>query len=116
MPSPATARDPKAAVPAPTADPISTPVLLSAMLRTSTTMSDLFFSPGRPPTVEVNGRLTPVIVPGTHALTPDDTRRIAGDIIGTNKHALSNLREHGSCDVSYGLPGECRFRVNVFIQ
>ena len=26
------------------------------------------------------------------------------------------LREHGSCDISFGLPGLARFRVNVFIQ
>jgi twitching motility protein PilT len=26
------------------------------------------------------------------------------------------LREQGSCDVSYALPGVARFRVNVFIQ
>jgi twitching motility protein PilT len=97
-------------------EPISTPALLSAMLRTSSKVSDLFFSPGRPPTVELNGRLTPVQVPGLPALTADDTRRIAADIIGNNKHALGNLREHGSCDVSYSLAGACRFRVNVFVQ
>ncbi len=49
-------------------------------------------------------------------LTADDTRRIAADLIGTNKQAINTLREQGSCDVSYGLPGMARFRVNVFIQ
>ena len=97
-------------------EPISTPTLLSAMLRTSPKVSDLFFSPGRPLTVELNGRLTPVRIPGMTALTADDTRRIAAEIIGNNKHALSNLREQGSCDVSYSLAGACRFRVNVFVQ
>jgi twitching motility protein PilT len=29
---------------------------------------------------------------------------------------LTALREQGSCDVSYSLPGECRFRVNIFVQ
>lgn len=97
-------------------EPISTPTLLSAMLRTSPKVSDLFFSPGRPLTVELNGRLTPVRVAGMTALTADDTRRIAAEIIGNNKQALSNLREQGSCDVSYSLAGACRFRVNVFVQ
>lgn len=49
-------------------------------------------------------------------LSADDTRRIAADLIGTNKQALNTLREQGSCDVSYGLPGAARFRVNIFIQ
>ena len=63
--------------------------------------------------VEVNGKLAPT---GPRALTADDTRHIASELIGSNKHALGNLREHGSCDVSYSLPGSSRFRVNVFMQ
>ena len=83
------------------------------MLRKSAKISDLFFSPGKPPMVEINGRLTPT---GSRALTPNDTRHIAAELIGSNKHALENLREQGSCDVSYSLPGASRFRVNVFMQ
>ncbi len=49
-------------------------------------------------------------------LTPDDTRHIAADLIGDNKQAITTLREHGACDISYGLPGLARFRVNIFIQ
>jgi twitching motility protein PilT len=49
-------------------------------------------------------------------MTADDTRRIAADLIGENKQALTTLREQGSCDISYGLPGVARFRVNLFIQ
>src|SRR5207302_7601176 len=49
-------------------------------------------------------------------LSPDDTRHIAVDLIGDNKQAITTLREHGACDISYGLPGLARFRVNVFIQ
>src|ERR1700752_4588745 len=71
--------------------PVSTPVLLNAMLRTAPKVSDLFFSPGRPPLVEVNGRLSQP-VPGMRPLTPDDTRRIANDLIGNNEHALTTLR------------------------
>jgi twitching motility protein PilT len=102
-----------AAAPAPSPAPASTPALLTAMLQTSSKISDLFFSPGKPPLVEVNGRLAPA---GPRALTADDTQRIANDLIGANKHALETLREHGSCDVSYSLPNTARFRVNVFIQ
>jgi twitching motility protein PilT len=95
---------------------IPTSVLLAGMLRASDRVSDLIFSPGRPPQVEINGQLNAVQIPGSGILSADDTRRIAADLIGTNKQAINTLREHGSCDISYGLPGMARFRVNVFIQ
>ena len=94
----------------------STSVLLAGMLRASEKVSDLIFSPGRPPQVEIHGQLTPVEIAGTGNLSADDTRRIAADLIGANKQASNTLREQGSCDISYGLPGMARFRVNVFIQ
>lgn len=102
-----------AAAPAQASAPFSTPALLAAMLRSAPRISDLFFSPGKPPMVEVNGKLAPV---GARTLTPDDTRHISSELIGNNKHALGNLRDQGSCDVSYSLPGASRFRVNVFMQ
>src|SRR6266516_3755075 len=95
---------------------VPTPVLLAGMLRASEKVSDLIFSPGRPPQVEIHGQLTAVEISGASVLSADDTRRIAADLIGTNKQAINTLREQGSCDVSYGLPGMARFRVNVFIQ
>jgi len=95
---------------------VATHALLAAMLRASDQVSDLIFSPGRLPQVEVNGQLIAVQAPGLHPFSPDDTRRIASDLIGANKQAITILREQGFCDVSYGLPGLARFRVNVFIQ
>jgi twitching motility protein PilT len=95
---------------------VETPTLLAAMLRGAEKISDLIFSPGRPPQVQVYGQLIPVQVPGLANLTADDTRRLAADLIGDNKQAVATLREHGSCDVSYGLSGVARFRVNIFIQ
>ncbi len=77
-------------------------------------VSDLFFSPGRPPLVEINGKLAGI--KGSRPLTPEDTRRIAADLIASNQHALDNLKAQGSCDVSYSLPGSSRFRVNIFMQ
>ena len=94
----------------------ATAALLGAMLRAHEQVSDLIFSPGRPPQVEINGRLIAVQAPGFRTLSADDTRRIAADLIGNNKQAINILREQGSCDVSYGLPGLARFRVNAFIQ
>src|SRR5580700_9447929 len=95
---------------------VATPALLTAMLRAADKISDLIFSPGRPPQVQVYGQLIPVQVPGLTQLTADDTRHIAVDLIGDNKQAITSLREHGACDISYGLPGLARFRVNIFIQ
>jgi twitching motility protein PilT len=95
---------------------VATPALLGAMLRAADKISDLVFSPGRPPQVQVHGQLIPVQVAALATLTPDDTRHIAIDLIGENKQAVASLREQGSCDISYGLPGVARFRVNVFIQ
>jgi twitching motility protein PilT len=90
--------------------------LLEAMLRGSDQVSDLIFSPGRVPQVEIHGLLIPVAGPAIRTLNADDTRRIASDLIGNNKQAITILREQGSCDVSFALPGVARFRVNVFIQ
>ena len=97
-------------------DSIPTSVLLAGMLRVSEKVSDLIFSPGRPPQVEIHGQLVGVEMPRSGTLSADDTRRIAAALIGNNKQAISALREQGSCDISYGLPGMARFRVNVFIQ
>src|SRR5438445_5774622 len=99
---------------APAVAPMSTPDLLSAMLRTSPKISDLCFSPGKPPLVEISGKLAPA--GAARVLTNDDTRRIGSDLIGSNQEAIDNLKQLGSCDVSYSLPGAHRFRVNVFMQ
>ncbi len=95
---------------------ISTPKILELMLRAQDHVSDLIFSPGRMPQVVTHCRLAEVQSLSLHPLTSDDTRRIASELIGSNKPAITMLREQGSCDVSYGLPGLARFRVNIFIQ
>src|SRR5256884_8085126 len=64
----------------------------------------------------MQGQLVSVDASGLPPPTADDTRRIASDLIGNNKQAITMLREQGSCDISFGLPGVARFRVNVFIQ
>ena len=95
---------------------VATHALLTAILRANDQVSDLIFSPGRVPQVEINGQLIAVQGAGVRPFTADDTRRIASDLIGENKQAIAILREQGYCDVSYGLPGVARFRVNIFIQ
>src|ERR1700738_279105 len=116
MAAPGTAPLQVALDPASKSGAAATHVLLAAILRATDKVSDLIFSPGRPPQVEVCGQLIPVQGPGLRQLGADDTRRIASDLIDNNKQAITMLREQGSCDISFGLPGLARFRVNVFIQ
>ncbi len=99
-----------------TPKPLPTPTLLMTMLKVSSKVSDLIMSPGSFPMVEVSGKLVPVKISGMPPLTPEDTRRIAYELIGSNKQATDALETLGSCDISYRVPGHCRFRANVFQQ
>jgi twitching motility protein PilT len=96
--------------------PMPAPALLLAMLKVPGRVSDLIISPGSFPVVELSGKLVPVKISGASPLTPEDTRRIAYELIDGNKQAIDALQTLGSCDISYRLPGHCRFRVNVFQQ
>jgi len=115
-PIPPGSAPPEAAPAAAPAQMLPTPVILGAMLRSAKNVSDLIFSPGRFPQVEQNGQLVPVKIAGVPLLTPEDTARIASHLIGGNKSALEKLRSEGSCDISYSLPRQSRFRVNIFTQ
>src|SRR5579872_64311 len=95
---------------------VSTPAIVATMLQVSKNVSDLIFSPGRPPQIEVSGQLKEVNIAGVGKLTPDMTRRIAMDLIGKNELVAAKLETEGSTDLSYGMPGIARFRVNVFRQ
>jgi twitching motility protein PilT len=90
--------------------------LVGVMLDSGAGISDLIFSPGRPPQVERHGDLAPVDIPGLPLLRPEDTARIARDLIGGNAQVLRTLKEQGACDLSYAIPERSRFRVNVFRQ
>jgi len=98
------------------APPVATNTIIATMLRAAPKISDLIFSPGRAPQVEVNGELVQLKIAGVGVLKPDDTARIANDLMGRSKHALEKLKEEGSCDISYSVPKLSRFRVNIFTQ
>ncbi|MBI3403694.1 MAG: PilT/PilU family type 4a pilus ATPase [Acidobacteria bacterium] len=98
------------------APPIATPALIMAMLDSGAGISDLIMSPGRPPQVEKDGNLASVAVPELPLLKPEDTARVAADLIKGNEALLRTLKEQGACDLSYSLPERARFRVNVFRQ
>jgi twitching motility protein PilT len=86
------------------------------MLASGAGISDLVFSPGRPPQVEKHGELVAVQVPELPMLKPEDTARIANDLLRDNQVFKRTLEEQGSCDLSYSIPDIARFRVNVFRQ
>ena len=90
--------------------------LIGAMLNAKAHVSDLIFSPGRAPQVEVSGQLVELKFKGLEHLSPSDTEHIAKSIIGKNEHAGEKLEREGSADLSYGLDSTARFRVNIFRQ
>src|SRR5437899_8400524 len=90
--------------------------VLQKMLAVSDKVSDLIFSPGRPPQIELVGKLQPVDIAGIEKLTPAHTFGIAKIMIGDNASATESLDKFGSADVSFSVPGMSRFRVNIFKQ
>jgi len=95
---------------------LSTPDIIIAMLQSGSGISDLIFSPGRPPQVEMHGHLVAVAIAELPMLKPEHTARIAADLLGDNEHMQRTLKEQGACDLSYSLPERSRFRVNIFRQ
>ena len=117
MSTPPTPTAPPTPAPEAAAAPALTPqVILATMLRAGSHVSDLIFSPGRFPQVEQSGQLVPVKIQGMTPLRPEDTANFATHLIGPNKLAMEKLRTEGSCDISYSLPRQARFRVNIFTQ
>ncbi|HYW71691.1 MAG TPA: PilT/PilU family type 4a pilus ATPase [Pyrinomonadaceae bacterium] len=102
--------------PTPASAPLNFAKVLQQMLAVSDKVSDLIFSPGRPPQIELVGKLQPVTVPGIEKLTPAHTFGIAKIMIGDNASATESLDKFGSADISFSVPGLCRFRVNIFKQ
>src|SRR5258708_23051693 len=99
---------------APAASKVSTGAIVATMLQVSKQVSDLIFCPGRPPQVEISGQLKEVNIAGVGKMTPDVTKRIATDLLGNNELVAEKLKIEGSADLSYGIPGIARFRVNIF--
>ena len=90
--------------------------ILEAMLKVSDRVSDLNFSVGRPPQVEIDGQLVGVNFTGFPRLTPFQTEIIALHMLRGDRDLTRTLLQNGSVDLSYSIPGKTRFRVNVFSQ
>lgn len=92
------------------------PPVIERMLLVSDKISDLNFSVGQLPQVEVNGTLTPVQPLGMQKLTPYQTEIMAMALMQGNPDAAERLAKTGTADLSYSLPSRARFRVNIFQQ
>ncbi|HVS82527.1 MAG TPA: PilT/PilU family type 4a pilus ATPase [Pyrinomonadaceae bacterium] len=92
------------------------PPIIERMLLVSDKISDLNFSVGQLPQVEINGKLTPVQPLGLQKLTPYQTEIIAMTLLQENSDAAERLVSTGTADLSYSLPSRARFRVNIFQQ
>jgi twitching motility protein PilT len=99
-----------------TAQPSRLVMLIVAMMKSKPHISDLIFSPGRLPQVEVDGQLVELTFPGINKLSAQDTEQIGRELIGDSEHHVKQLETNGSADISYGISGVGRFRVNVFRQ
>ena len=86
------------------------------MLLVSDKISDLNFSVGQVPQVEINGKLTPVQPLGMQKLSPYQTEIIAMTLMHGHPDAAEKLARTGTADLSYSLPSRARFRVNIFQQ
>jgi twitching motility protein PilU len=83
--------------------------LLKAML--SKQASDLFLSNDFPPSMKINGKMTPV---AAQKLTPVHTRALAETIMNDKQRA--EFEAEKECNFAISPEGIGRFRVNVFVQ
>ena len=92
------------------------PPIIERMLLVSDKISDLNFSVGQHPQVEINGILTSVQPLGMQKLSPYQTEIIALTLLYGHADAAERLARTGTADLSYSLPSRARFRVNIFQQ
>jgi len=90
--------------------------IIEQMLLISDNVSDLNFSPGQKPQVEINGTLYSSSPLGMGKLTAFQTEMIAMAILRDHPEAAQQLARSHTADLSYALPARCRFRVNIFQQ
>ena len=73
--------------------------------------SDLHLKVGRPPTLRINGDLSPLPLP---ALRPEDLSTLAKEIMTPKQ--VKEFAEFREADFATGVPGIGRFRVNAYQQ
>jgi twitching motility protein PilT len=91
--------------------------IMTTMLDSHQSVSDLNITVGKPLQVESFGELVPVdMKPRLKKLTPFQTEVFALNLIANDRRLTETLLKEGSCDLSYTLPGKARFRINIFAQ
>ncbi len=83
--------------------------ILQEMIRQSA--SDLHLKVGRPPTLRVQGELTPL---AHAAMRPEDLKSLAEQVMSPRQ--VKEFAENKEADFAIGVPGIGRFRVNVYQQ
>ncbi|WP_053219018.1 type IV pilus twitching motility protein PilT [Virgibacillus senegalensis] len=73
--------------------------------------SDIHLTVGTPPVFRIHGELRPF---GNEKLSPEDTEEMVRSVI--NDKLWERLQEKREIDLSYGIPGVSRFRMNIFHQ
>ena len=86
--------------------------MLHAMVQAGA--SDLHITTGTTPMVRVNGRMTPLAVPGSRVLLPADTKQICYSIL--TEAQKRKFEENNELDFSFGVKNLARFRGNIFMQ
>src|SRR5579883_1664658 len=94
---------------APAAAPFNFKAILQEMVRQNA--SDLHLKVGRPPTLRVQGELTPL---AHAAMRPEDLKFLAEQVMSPRQ--VKEFAEHKEADFAIGVPGIGRFRVNVYQQ
>jgi len=107
-PAPAAASSGGAA-PAAAPGPFNFKIILQEMVRQSA--SDLHLKVGRPPTLRVQGLLTPL---AHAAMRPEDLKSLAEQVMSPRQ--VKEFAENKEADFAIGVPGIGRFRVNVYQQ
>ena len=89
--------------------------LLGSAMRAHSQLSDINFTPGRLPQIEVHGALHEVELGHWNTiLTPFETEVLAEAIIRDDESLQASLKETGSADCAIELDDGTRFRVNIF--
>jgi twitching motility protein PilT len=89
--------------------PFNFKAILQEMIRQNA--SDLHLKVGRPPTVRVQGQLSPL---NHTAMRPEDLKSLAEQVMSPRQ--VKEFAENKEADFAIGVPGIGRFRVNVYQQ
>lgn len=91
--------------------------LFCAMVESHAGVSDLLFVSGKHPQVEVHGKLKSLQPPGwEEPLNPEKIKQLTDFLMSGLERLHVDLKENGSCDTGFAIPGFARFRVNIYKQ